>query len=60
VGADEADEQLSDAHDSDAGGGLSLVSNYEIDHLDTEVHGRNRGQVDGTPEDGDSFYDVVE
>jgi hypothetical protein len=60
VGEDEADEQPSDAHDSDAGGGLSLVSNYEIDHMDTETHGRNHGQVDGTPEDGDSFYDVVE
>jgi hypothetical protein len=57
------DDQLSppsDAHDSDAGGGLRLVSNYDIDHLDAEKHGREYGQIDGTPEDGDSFYDVVE
>ena len=31
-----------------------------VDHLDPERHGRERGQIDGTPEDGDSFYDVVE
>jgi hypothetical protein len=31
-----------------------------VDHLDPEQHGRERGQIDGTPEDGDSFYDVVE
>jgi hypothetical protein len=24
------------------------------------VHGRERGQIDGTPEDGDSFFDIVE
>jgi hypothetical protein len=24
------------------------------------VHGRERGQIDGTPEDGDSFFDVQE
>jgi len=28
--------------------------------MDPESHGRERGQIDGTPEDGDSFYDVVE
>jgi len=31
-----------------------------VDHLDPERHGRVRGQIDGTPEDGDSFYNVVE
>jgi hypothetical protein len=31
-----------------------------MDHLDPERHGRVRGQIDGTPEDGDSFYNVVE
>jgi hypothetical protein len=30
----------------------------ELDRLDPEQHGTQRGQVDGTPEDGDSFYDV--
>lgn len=37
-----------------------LRSDDEIDRLDPEQHGRERGQIDGTPEDGDSFYDVVE
>lgn len=54
------DAESSDAHDSDAGGGLNLVSNDEIDHIDPGVHGREYGQIDGTPEDGDSFYDVIE
>jgi hypothetical protein len=57
---DEDEDATSDAHDSDAGGGLTLVSNYEIDHIDTERYGREYGQIDGTPEDGDSFYDVVD
>jgi hypothetical protein len=59
-GDDGADDARSDAHDSDAGGGLRLVSNYDIDHMDPQTHGRERGQIDGTPEDGDSFYDVIE
>jgi hypothetical protein len=60
VGYGEDDDAPSDAHDSDAGGGLTLVSNYEIDRMDTERHGREYGQIDGTPEDGDSFYDVID
>ncbi len=32
----------------------------QIDRLDPQQHGRERGQIDGTPEDGESFYDVVE
>lgn len=32
----------------------------ELDRLDPQQHGRERGQIDGTPEDGDSFYDVVD
>ena len=60
LGDDDGNEGLSEAHDSDGGGGLRLVSNDEIDHMDPESHGRELGQIDGTPEDGDSFYDVVE
>ena len=59
-GSDDDDAPTRDAHDSDAGGGLMLVSNYEIDRMDTERHGREYGQIDGTPEDGESFYDVVD
>ena len=36
------------------------ASDDELDHLDPQQHGRERGQIDGTPEDGDSFFDVVE
>jgi len=32
----------------------------ELDRIDPERTGRDRGQINGTPEDGDSFYDVVE
>ncbi len=36
------------------------MSDDALDRIDPEQHGRERGQIDGTPEDGDSFYDVVE
>jgi hypothetical protein len=60
IGDDEDGAPSRDAHDSDAGGGLVLVSNYDIDRMDTERHGREYGQIDGAPEDGESFYDVVD
>jgi hypothetical protein len=59
VAADDEDEPT-EAHDSDRGGGLTLVGNDELDRIDPEQHGRGRGQIDGTPEDGESFFDVVE
>jgi hypothetical protein len=59
-GDDEESEVSSDAHDSDAGGGLRLISNDAIDRMDPDRHGREYGQIDGTPEDGASFYDVIE
>ena len=58
VTADEEDE-ATEAHDSDAGGGLKLESGDALDHIDPSVHGREQGQIDGTPEDGDSFFDIV-
>jgi hypothetical protein len=54
------DPPSSDAHDSDAGGGLHVVSDDELDRIDPERHGRDRGQIDGTPEDGESFYQIEE
>jgi hypothetical protein len=30
----------------------------QLDRLDPAQHGAERGQIDGTPEDGDSFFDV--
>ncbi|WP_139825535.1 hypothetical protein [Mycobacterium conspicuum] len=47
-----------DAHDSDAGGALDVVSDEQLDRIDVAAHGRASGQIDGAPEDGDSFYNV--
>jgi hypothetical protein len=47
-----------EAHDSDEGGALDVVSDDELDRLDPTQHGRERGQIDGTPEDGESFFNV--
>jgi hypothetical protein len=47
-----------EAHDSDAGGALRVLSGDELDRIDPNVHGRERGQIDGTPEDGDSFFNI--
>lgn len=49
-----------DAHDSDHGVALGLVSEEDLDQIDPAEHGRSSGQIDGTPEDGDSFFDVTE
>jgi hypothetical protein len=56
---DQPDDRPSrEAHDSDRGGGMDLVSDDVLDRIDPDAHGRVRGQIDGTPEDGDSFFDV--
>jgi hypothetical protein len=47
-----------EAHDSDEGGALDVVSDDELDRIDPNQHGRQSGQIDGTPEDGDSFFNV--
>jgi hypothetical protein len=49
-----------DAHDSRHAGALGLVSDADLDGIIAGTHGRTRGQIDGTPEDGDSFFDVEE
>jgi hypothetical protein len=46
---------------ADADGGemdVELQSDVELDRLDPSTHGRERGQIDGAPEDGDSFYEA--
>jgi hypothetical protein len=48
-----------DAKDADDRSVLPM-SDDELDRLDPQQHGRERGQIDGTPEDGDPFFDVVE
>jgi hypothetical protein len=37
-----------------------LVTDATLDRIDTEDHGADRGQIDGTPEDGDSIFPVVD
>jgi hypothetical protein len=54
------DRRSREAHDSDAGGGLRVISDDELDHIDPQKFGRDSGQIDGTPEDGDSFYSIQE
>lgn len=39
---------------------IELLPDDAIDDLNPCQHGRTHGQIDGTPEDGDPFYDVVE
>jgi len=56
VSPDDIDPRDADDTTSDT----QSMSDNELDELDPEQHGRERGQIDGTPEDGDSFYDVVE
>lgn len=53
-----AGDDVRDADDSDSE--TLSTPDDELDRLDPQVHGRERGQIDGTPEDGESFYDVVE
>jgi hypothetical protein len=42
----------------DTGRETTSLSDDQLDRLDPTQHGTDRGQIDGTPEDGDSFYDV--
>jgi hypothetical protein len=46
--------QSPDAED----GAIVMVSDDELDRIDPANHGRASGQIDGTPEDGDSFYNI--
>ena len=50
------DIDLRDADDTTAE--TESVPDDALDHVDPEQHGINRGQIDGTPEDGESFFDV--
>jgi hypothetical protein len=54
------DRPSREAHDSRQGGALRVVSDDELDRIDPTDSGREGGQIDGTPEDGESFFDVRE
>jgi hypothetical protein len=49
---------LSEADNTQEGGELDVVSDDELDRIDPDQHGRTSGQIDGTPEDGESFFNV--
>jgi len=46
--------------DLEHAGALGVINGEDLDGIDPDQHGRDSGQIDGTPEDGDSFFDVVE
>jgi hypothetical protein len=52
------DLPASDAHDSRDGGALDVVSDDELDRIAPTDHGSDSGQINGTPEDGDSFFNI--
>jgi hypothetical protein len=60
VAADDEEDDDEEDEDEDDDGSLELVADDELDRLDTQRHGTDRGQIDGTPEDGTSFFDIVE
>jgi hypothetical protein len=45
--------------DQEAGDTEELADD-QIDHLAPDAHGREKGQISGAPEDGESFFPVVE
>ena len=47
-----------EAHDSEEGGALDVVSDDELDRRDPTEHGRTSGQIDGTSVDGESYLNV--
>ena len=54
-----ADIDDDDADDSNADP-AQVVPDDRLDHLEPDDTGRDEGQIDGTPEDGDSLFPVVE
>ncbi|MGO4444514.1 hypothetical protein AB4Z42_14255 [Mycobacterium sp. 2YAF39] len=54
VGPDDIDPRDADDADEET----ESMSDDELDRIDPEQHGTDRGQIDGTPEDGDSFFEV--
>jgi hypothetical protein len=51
------DEKLA-AEISDDARDQIVSDEVDLDRIDLSAHGRTSGQIDGTPEDGDSFYNV--
>jgi hypothetical protein len=54
------DRVSTDAHDAGSGVALGLISDDDLDGIDPAGHDRVNGQIDGTPEGGDSVLNVAE
>jgi hypothetical protein len=54
VGPDDIDPRDADDNATET----VSMSDDQLDRLDPAQGGTERGQIDGTPEDGDSFFDV--
>jgi hypothetical protein len=60
LAAEEPDQPALSQPSAEPSGDTEVRSDDDIDHIDPERHGRAEGQIDGTPEDGDSLFPVVE
>ena len=63
IGADgEADETLDDKLAAEVPDAAAQPTDegVQMDRINPDDHGTDEGQVSGTPEDGDSFFPVVE
>lgn len=49
-----------DPADADAERTVVPTPDDQLDRADPDRHGRDSGQVDGSPEDGESFFTIVE
>jgi hypothetical protein len=49
-----------EAHDGGNGGAVGLVSEEDLDRVDPAGRARTSGQIEGTPEGGDSFFNVTD
>jgi hypothetical protein len=61
LAAEEPEPTVEPADEGAAGDGdTDLRPDDQVDQMLTEDHGVDRGQVGGTPENGDSIFPVVE
>jgi hypothetical protein len=61
VGEDRTlDDRLAEEVPDQAGAGGGVAPDDELERIDPEDTGTTAGQIDGTPEDGDSLFPIVE
>jgi hypothetical protein len=54
------DDRLAEEMPDQPGAGGGVAPDDELDRIDTEDTGTSAGQVEGSPEDGDPIFPVVE